>query len=165
MLSFGQFQKAQLRLSLQTAVVDEVIARCAAAFKPALDGKAISVQLDLHASVLVSFDPEALEQILNNLISNVEKYAASGGALRIESSQDGDFSTIDVRDFGPGIAARERKRIFDPFYRVSSKLSDGVAGTGIGLDIARQLARLHGGDVTLLNVANGACFRVTLRTR
>ena len=163
-LSFGQFQKTQYRLCLQVAKIDDVILRCIAAFKPALDAKAIAMQFDAHADRLVMLDPQALEQILNNLISNVEKYAASGGAIHISSSQTVASSVIDVRDFGPGVAARDRNRIFQPFYRVSSLLTDGVAGTGIGLDIARQLARLHGGDVSMQDVASGACFRVTLRT-
>lgn len=163
-LSFGQFQRSEPRLSLQAVRVDDLIAGCVAAFKPALDAKGIAVRLDAHADQMVWLDPLALEQILNNLISNVEKYAASGGAIHITSAQQAGLSTIEVRDFGPGIAPAEQERVFQPFYRVSSRLTDGVAGTGIGLDIARRLARLHGGDVSLCEVTPGACFRVVLRT-
>ena len=163
-LSFGQFQKTHLRLSLQIGRLDEVILRCVAAFKPALEAKGIAIQLELHAQTLVLLDFQIIEQILNNLISNIEKYAASGKAISIQSAQKGALSTIDVRDFGPGIAPHEREKIFQAFYRSSSLLTDGVAGTGIGLDIARRLARLHGGDVTLQEVDQGACFRISLRT-
>jgi len=163
-LRFAQFQKAQFTLALQPGRVDDVVQRCRQAFQPALAAKSITVQLQAHADGLVMLDAQALEQILNNLLSNAEKYAASGAAVHIETGQANGISTIDVRDFGPGIAKRERERVFEPFYRVSSRLSDGVAGTGMGLDIARQLARQHGGDVTLREVASGACFRVTLRT-
>jgi signal transduction histidine kinase len=163
-LRFGQFQKSELKLNMQKAHVDEIIERCITAFGPALQAKSIAVHLDLHADALVWLDVEALEQIINNLISNLEKYAASGRMLQVASHQSNDLSSISVRDFGPGIATRERERIFEPFYRVSSLLTDGVTGTGIGLDIARQLARLHGGDLVLQNVDIGACFLVTLRT-
>lgn len=163
-LSLGQSQKSQLRLAPQPARVDDVVARCVAAFQPALDAKGITVQMDAHAGAQVLLDPEALEQILNNLVSNVEKYAASGGAIHISSQQDEDVSTVEVRDCGPGIAPQDRKRIFEPFYRVSSRLTDGVSGTGIGLGIARELARLHGGDLVAQNVPEGACFKVTLHT-
>jgi signal transduction histidine kinase len=170
-LSLGQFQKAQFKLALQHGVVDEVVARCIAAFRPALQAKSITVQFTAQAPRTVMLDAQALEQILNNLLSNAEKYAASGGAIHIDTTQAQGVSTIDVRDFGPGIPASERERVFEPFYRVSSKLTDGVAGTGIGLDIARQLARQHGGDVTLqtteanvVGVGVGAHFRVSLRT-
>jgi len=163
-LRFAQFQKAQFTLALQPGRVDDVVQRCSDAFQPALDAKSITMQLQAHACGLVMLDAQALEQILNNLLSNAEKYAASGAAVHIETNQSDGLSTIDVRDFGPGIAPRERERVFEPFYRSSSRLSDGVAGTGMGLDIARQLARQHGGDVTLREVDKGACFRVTLRT-
>lgn len=163
-LSLSQSQKSQLRLALQTARVDDVIARCVAAFQPALDAKGIDVQVAAHAGAPVLLDPEALEQILNNLVSNVEKYAAAGGAIHISSHQENDVSTVDVRDFGPGIASQDRSRVFEPFYRVSSRLTDGVSGTGIGLGIARELARLHGGDLVGLEVDKGACFRLTLHT-
>lgn len=163
-LSFGQIQKSEPRLSLQADKVDDLIRRCVAAFQPALDAKGIIVRLEAHADALVWLDLQVLEQILNNLISNVEKYAASGRAIHISSTQQAGWTTIEVRDFGPGIDASERERVFQPFYRVSSRLTDGVAGTGIGLDIARRLARLHGGDVSLCEVTPGACFRVVLRT-
>lgn len=170
-LSLGQFQKAQFKLALQHGVVDEVVARCIAAFRPALQAKSISVQYTAQAPRTVMLDAQALEQILNNLLSNAEKYAASGGAIQLDTTQAQGVSTIDVRDFGPGIPPSERERVFEPFYRISSKLTDGVAGTGIGLDIARQLARQHGGDVTLqtteavvAGAGVGAHFRVSLRT-
>ncbi len=163
-LSLGQSQKSQLRLALQPTRVDDVITRCVAAFQPALDAKGIAVQVDAHAGAQVLLDPEALEQILNNLVSNVEKYAAAGGAIHISSHQQKDVSTVEVRDFGPGIAPQDRSRIFEPFYRVSSRLTDGVSGTGIGLGIARELARLHGGDLVAQDVDKGACFRLTLHT-
>ena len=163
-LRFGQLQKTHIELHLQKARVDDIVDSCVLAFTPALQAKGIKVHLDLHARLLVMLDPEALEQILNNLISNAEKYAASGAALQISSTQTSEVSSITVRDFGPGIPTRERARVFQPFYRISSLLSDGVTGTGIGLDIARQLARLHGGDLVLHEVDIGACFALTLRT-
>jgi len=103
-----------------------------------------------------------VEQILVNLFSNVEKYAASGGVLQVASSQTGETTTITVSDGGPGIPARQHEAIFQPFYRSSDRLVD-VAGTGIGLSIARELAQLHGGDVRLVDSETGACFEVTLK--
>jgi signal transduction histidine kinase len=75
---------------------------------------------------------------------------------------EGDTVIITVADNGPGIPPREHARIFEAFYRVSNKLNDGVAGAGIGLAIARDLARLHGGDLILEPGEQGACFRLTM---
>ena len=71
-------------------------------------------------------------------------------------------STIDVTDAGPGIDVSKQQLVFEPFARVSNDVSY-AAGTGIGLPIARELARLHGGDLVLVNTENGCCFRATLK--
>lgn len=163
-LNFARAQKQTLTLHAQPGVVDQVIARCIDAFAPALAAKHVEIRFDADASQTVEFDAEILEQILNNLFSNVEKYAAAGGAMEVASSQQDGATEIRVRDFGPGIDARERERIFQPFYRIDSRLNEGVSGTGIGLSIARDLARLHGGDLMVEPMAPGACFVVTLAT-
>ena len=83
----------------------------------------------------------------------------------MRSLHEGNRTVITVSDRGPGVPAAERENVFKPFVRLSSRVSDGVAGTGIGLSIARELARLHGGDLTLESSEEGATFRVTLVTQ
>jgi len=166
-LNFARDQREKLVVQPMPGCCDEVVARCIEAFEPALSAKGVKIRLDAQAPAQVLLDAEALEQILNNLFSNVEKYGASGGLLEVATrgpAAGGDSTLITVRDFGPGIPEREQARVFQPFYRVSSKLSDGVAGTGIGLDIARKLARLHGGDLNLVPCDSGACFELNLAT-
>lgn len=163
-LNFARAQRKHLQLQLKPGVVDETLHRCLETFQPALAAHSVAIRWKAHASMPVMLDEEILEQILNNLLSNVEKYGVSGGALEIESQYEHDRTRITIRDFGPGIPAAERDRIFQPFYRISSKLTDGITGTGIGLGIVRELAQLHGGDVTLLLVERGACFEVSLAT-
>ncbi len=163
-LSFARAQRNRLQLQTKPGVVDDTLRRCLEVFQPALAMRHVTIDWQAQANARVMLDEEALEQILNNLLSNVEKYGVSGGKLEIHSRQDGERTRITLRDYGPGIPPAERDRIFQPFYRASSKLTDGVAGTGIGLGIARDLARLHGGDVQLLPVEPGACFEVILAT-
>ena len=105
--------------------------------------------------------------MLGNLLSNVEKYAACGRHLEITSAQAGDRTTVTVSDRGPGIPKGQRERIFKPFHRLSNRNTDGVSGTGIGLTIARKLARKHGGDLTLTHPRDtpGCQFTLTLETR
>lgn len=164
-LNFARAQKEHLTPHFQTGRVDEVIVRCIDAFAPALAAKSIEWRFDAGAAAPVMLDGEILEQILNNLFGNVEKYAAAGGAMEVSSRQQDGQTIIRVRDFGPGIPKREREKVFQPFYRIGSSLSEGAAGTGIGLGIARELARLHGGDLTLEAIEPGACFIVTLATQ
>jgi signal transduction histidine kinase len=148
------------------AVVDDVVRGVLAAFSPALDEAGIVVRFDAGAAREVLVDADGLEQILSNLVSNVEKYARAGGLLEVESRLSGDFAAIRVRDYGPGIPRERHEHVFRPFLRLSDRLSEGASGTGIGLTIARDLARAHGGDLVLEEQGGGAgaSFLLTLRT-
>jgi signal transduction histidine kinase len=112
----------------------------------------------------VHLDPDVLGQILANLLGNVEKYAAAGGRVDLASTQAGDRTTLRVSDRGPGVPSGDRERIFEPFIRLGDGPSEGASGTGIGLTISRELARLHGGDLSLEPSAAGAVFRLELAT-
>jgi signal transduction histidine kinase len=161
-LTFSRQQRKVLELNRRPGVVDEVLGTCLDRFRPALDAKGIAVEFEAGAPHRTSFDHDIVEQIVGNLIGNVEKYAAEGKRLRVTSEQHGNKVTVLVADDGRGIPMRERERIFQPFYRLDNKLTEGVGGTGIGLSIARELARLHGGDLELIPAPEGACFRLTI---
>ena len=160
-LTFARQQRKTLQVQPQAVVPDQIVEQIVDRFRPALTDQQIEVELNLAAAESLSVDPDFLEQILGNLISNVEKYAGSGRLLSIESSVDGEMLTIDVGDAGPGIEKQKQATVFEPFLRVSNNVSY-AAGTGIGLPIARELARLHGGDLVLLNATSGCLFRATL---
>ena len=162
-LTFARQQRNRMTLRKTAARVDEVIAVAIERFRPTLRQKGIEVVFEAAAGAPVSLDTDALEQILGNLIGNVEKYAAAGEHLEIVSRQSDSQTTVVVADRGPGIPAGARGKIFRPFYRVSDRIEE-TTGTGIGLSIARKLARLHGGDVVLLPSESGARFQVTLNT-
>lgn len=163
-LTFSRKQRHTLEIRPKMGVVDDVLQSVLDHFRPALDAAGIQVEFDRGAGEPVSFDADALEQIVGNMISNVEKYGAAGKYMKLASRRLGEIVEITVTDHGPGLPPHERRRIFEPFYRVSSALTDGVAGTGIGLAIARELARLHGGDLELDPTEAGARFRVTLHS-
>ena len=162
-LTFSRKERHTLQLRPAPGSVDEILRAVLNHYQPALEAREIVATFDGGAGDTVQVDPDVLEQIVGNLISNVEKYGAEGRRLDVESRQDGDTVTVSISDAGPGIPQAERERIFQPFYRVSDRLSDGVTGTGIGLAIARELALLHGGSVDLVPSETGATFRITLR--
>jgi len=169
-LNFARSQEERLKVSVRPGRIAPVVEGAVDNHRESLRGLEIAVDLDLSHDPVRVFDADAVEQILGNLISNVEKYARTGHYLgiRLENwpeAPNGQGVRILVRDRGPGIAKEHRERIFEPFWRASDKLSDGVAGTGIGLDIARRLARLHGGDLRLLPSPEGGClFEAVLAT-
>lgn len=160
-LTFGRQQRDALILNPRPASADELVRRVVEQFAPTLSRLGFQTELKLDAGQPVMLDQDAVEQILVNLISNVEKYAADGKLLKIETCRDNSKLRIIVTDAGPGIPAAMQRAVFEPFVRVSSRLED-AAGTGIGLSIARELARFHGGDLTMMDCASGASFSVEL---
>lgn len=164
-LTFARQQRKKLNLHLSAASVDDVVRAVLEHFRPSFETKGVEIVFSPGAAGAVKVDTDALGQILGNLFGNVEKYAASGGLLEIETGREGDRTVVTVSDRGPGIPDGLRDKVFEPFCRASDKLTDGAAGTGIGLTIARELARLHGGDLTLsTQTAPGARFRIVLHT-
>ena len=163
-LTFSRKQRSALKLHTAPGNVDEALSNVIEHFRQPLRAKGIEVEFHGEAGQTAEFDRDALGQIVGNLLGNVEKYALRASRVTLASRQDGNTIWITVADDGPGIPLKERERIFEAFYRVSDKLTDGVAGTGIGLAIARELARLHGGDLTLEPSARGACFRLRIHT-
>ncbi|MGY3445359.1 MULTISPECIES: sensor histidine kinase [unclassified Bradyrhizobium] len=101
-------------------------------------------------------DRAALERALTNLVQNAIQHGGRRGTITIHV---GSAATIDVSDEGDGIPQDQRARIFDPFYR----LAPLDRGAGLGLNMVREIARLHGGHVSVLDgPKGGACFRLTL---
>ncbi len=158
------FSRGQ-RLRASVCGMDEEIGRVIDLHRPAFEDQEMSIRFKGDAAATVEVDTDMLDQILGNLFSNVEKYAAKKGtAVEVRSRLDGDETEITVEDDGPGIPRGLQEKIFEPFYRISNDVTDGVSGTGIGLAISRDLARLHGGDLHLEERSNGAKFVLVLKT-
>ncbi len=161
-LTFSRGERKTLELSPRPCVPDEAIGGVLGQFQPSLDRRRIRVEWRRGADGPALLDADALAQIVGNLISNVEKYAASGGWLGLESRLDGECLRVTVADRGPGIPPRYRRRIFEAFERVHDGVNEGASGTGLGLSIARDLARRMGGELALLPSAPGSVFEVKL---
>ena len=144
--------------------IDASVGQAIEHFVPAFAERSIEATRQGSADLPVIADEDAVGQILANLLSNVEKYAALGGRVDVAIEQDTKLTRVRVRDYGPGIPKGQRRRIFEPFFRARSDLTEGVSGTGIGLTIARDLARQCGGDLEILPGSPGACFELTLPT-
>jgi signal transduction histidine kinase len=103
-------------------------------------------------------------QIFANLLSNAIKFTPTGGRVGIEAEVQGERLAVTVWDTGVGIAAAECDRVFERFYQGENNiLTRQTEGMGLGLAVARELARLMDGDITLQSVpGKGARFTVTL---
>jgi two-component system OmpR family sensor kinase len=108
--------------------------------------------------LIVEADALALQRLFTNLIGNAVKY---GGQARIRLFEDGGDAVTQISDAGPGLAEGDLERVFAPFYRAdAARTLDG--GVGLGLAVARSIARAHGGDVSLANGAGGLIATVRL---
>jgi two-component system osmolarity sensor histidine kinase EnvZ len=102
---------------------------------------------------------QAFKRAITNLVTNATRF---GHYVVIRASADKDWLRIDVDDDGPGIPPAERENVFRPFYRLGNDRNQDSGNTGLGLAIARDIARSHGGDITLGESAMGG-LRATVR--
>ncbi|KQU53998.1 hypothetical protein ASG84_23455 [Rhodococcus sp. Leaf278] len=121
------------------------------------------IQFDIAAAqpVPVRVDVGRIEQILSNVLDNAARFTPSGGTIRITVGVDSQ-AIVTVDDDGPGVAEADRERIFERLVRLNSARDRSSGGVGLGLSIARTLARAHGGELTCLAGPTGARFRLTL---
>jgi len=113
------------------------------------------------SSNIFEADAGALEQIFTNLISNAVKYSPEAALVSINGCIADGNAIVSITDRGVGIPADEIDKMFERFYRAST--SEGIVGTGIGLNIAQQLTEQHGGKISLESVVgSGTTFTVCL---
>jgi two-component system heavy metal sensor histidine kinase CusS len=123
--------------------------------------------VDEGADVVLHGRPLELSRMVRNLLENAIKHSPRRGTVTIRIARDGDDgATIEVSDQGPGVEDGDSERIFEPFWRSARDRADG-GGAGLGLSIAREIARAHGGEVQLVpaEANTGATFRVRLPLR
>jgi heavy metal sensor kinase len=151
----GAFTLPQERVDLGQVVSDAA---------PALEALAASggVRLGVEPSAAsIRGSAPMLFRVVFNLAENAIKYAGAGAHVAVATRIDDGRAVLEVRDDGPGIAAEDRDRIFDRFYRADPARERG--GSGLGLPLARAIVFLHGGEIGVTSTPGaGSCFRVTL---
>jgi signal transduction histidine kinase len=142
--------------------VRDVVETCG----PHLEAAGIAFRHEIEVETLpIRGDQDALAQIILNLVSNAEKYGGNDVLVRVRRQETpaGALGCVDVLDRGPGIPARQEKTVFEPFHRLDDSLSSGIPGSGLGLTLARRMARAHGGDVAYSpRAGGGSCFTLTV---
>lgn len=111
---------------------------------------------------VVSADPTRVAQILSNLLDNARRYTPAGGSITVDLSTGAEVAEVTVTDTGPGVPDDERDRIFERLVRLDAGRARDHGGAGLGLPIARALARAHGGELVCLPHDGGAQFRLSL---
>lgn len=178
-LEVGRLESGRIALNLRAVELAKSLRASVASFESnaALRRSTIEVR-GLEALDWVHCDPFVVERVVDNLLSNAIKYTKVGTVVRVSieyrrepapnsGSERDDYLAanslghmrIEVADQGVGIAEHDRERVFERFVRIVREAHGGAQGTGLGLPIARMLARLHGGDLTVASIpGSGATF-------
>ena len=129
----------------------------------AADGVAPDVRLEIAGRCRPALASHRdLVRLLRNLLENAVRHSPPGGSVRVSLADVNREVEIAVADDGAGIAQEERGKIFTPFYRGTTVPTGNGAEAGLGLTIARGIARAYGGDVALdPDTTSGACFRIS----
>ena len=163
-LDFARMERGDREYRFQKIEIVEHTKQVVEAYKQQLELNGYSVQLELpHGHREINGDSDALSQAIMNLISNAEKYGGEKKEILIKMELRDKSVSLTVCDRGPGVPKGMEDKIFDQFFRAHDSLNSGIPGSGLGLTLARKIARAHGGDITYSpREGGGSCFELTL---
>ncbi len=153
----GEIPRLRLTDIRLRTLIDEV----AKNHRPAILAKDLDLDLRIEVDAAVA-DEEKLRTVIDNLLSNAIKFSPRGARIAVEARGDARQIYISVTDEGPGIPPEERDAVFEPFFQGRRQPEGYVKGSGLGLSIAREYIRAHGGDI---EVATGTGSGTTLALR
>lgn len=123
----------------------------------------ITMSVNIPPGILLAADAELMPQVISNLVTNATTHNEPGGSVSLSLTVQHDRVVFTLSNTGPGIPAADRSRLFTRFYRADRSRSRVRGGSGLGLSLARDIARAHGGDITLVaSDATGTTFRLEL---
>ena len=145
----------QAGIAPEPTVFAAEVRRAVESFGPMCRSRSADIRAELQENITASVDRNALRQILVNLLENALKYGPDGQRITVGLALYDSAARIWVDDEGPGIPAADRERVFDSFVRLRRDLEARVTGSGIGLSVVRELARLHDGEVRAESAPGG----------
>lgn len=166
-LDFSRIQRDKKKYVFQIGQVNDCVEDVIKMMRPYAAQHGFSIKAQLAQAQPFLFDSDAVTQIVVNLLDNAVKYArnAADKIIIVRTRSEGQFVLIEVEDRGPGVPHRQRKKVFEEFYRCGSENTRETAGTGLGLALVRKFAQAHNGFVQILSAKPaGIIFRVALRT-
>jgi signal transduction histidine kinase len=150
MLSIAEIQAGNLHAKSGEVRVQPLFEQLQNDYAEAARQKNLKLEFDLPPKFpAVMGDREKISIVLHNLLGNAVKYTPEGGSVRVSVHEEGDRLVTEVSDTGIGIGESDQQRIFERFVRAKDDRVAATTGTGLGLALARDIARLHGGDVTV----------------
>ncbi len=149
LLAYTRREQGQERADLENADISAITEAVCQEQSRVNDGRDIVLIPDIRQGVTAMADINLIASLIQNLVSNAYKYGRSGGHIWVTLSQEEDRLRLSVRDDGAGIPKDCQELVFDRFYQVDAARTNADGSLGLGLAMARQIARLHGGAITL----------------
>jgi signal transduction histidine kinase len=173
LLDFARIEAGTLRVERRTALAADAVSTALSVLAPQADARGITLSAECDGQAGYSGDPQRVDQILLNLVSNAIKFTEPGGHARLSCAlcddghaagdRPGTWVCLRVEDTGIGIAPEQLERIFEPFVQVESGYTRRHEGAGLGLAISRRFARWMGGDLTVESTpGTGSVFTLWL---
>ncbi len=164
LLSTAEIEAGSLRIARDDVNLVELFEEIHADYDAQAKEKAMTLTFNLPPKLpTIQADRDKLSLALQNLIGNALKYTPKGGSVSVNVEADDKRLIVDVVDTGLGISEDDQARIFEKFYRARDPRITGITGSGLGLALARDVVRLHGGDITVQSQLNkGSTFTLSL---
>jgi signal transduction histidine kinase len=164
LLTVSKIESATLRVNKKLLSLNDVFEKVAKVMIPEAKNKGLKLEVTLDKDLpLVEADPDRLDQVLINLVSNAIKFTLQGGLIEISSSVKNGALLASVKDSGPGVSEMDKKRLFDKFFRSQQAITQNVKGTGLGLAIAKGIVEQHHGKIWLESeLGKGSTFYFSL---
>jgi signal transduction histidine kinase len=160
MIEASRLEEGRLALKRHRADIVELTEGAIDGIRMTLSGHELKVDMPVE-SIEAKVDPDRFQIVVRNLLSNAAKYSPSGSDICVDVRRDGDRARVSVRDHGVGISTEDQTHLFTRFGRIET--SAHVQGTGLGLWLSREIARMHDGDLTVDSKAGfGSTFTFTL---
>jgi signal transduction histidine kinase len=166
LLDLARLEAGGLRLRIMQFDPCDLARRVAENAMPAARAKGVDLSFDGNCAPAERYgDPHRIEIILTNLIGNAVKFTPNGGQIQVSVFHNSAGTSVDVTDTGPGVPREEQERIFERFHQTETSERRQQGGVGIGLALARDLAQLHGGSLTVdSKLGSGSTFTLFLKS-
>ncbi|HNW75609.1 MAG TPA: hybrid sensor histidine kinase/response regulator [Bacteroidales bacterium] len=163
LLDLTKAETSQVKRNIVDTNINQIIRNAIDTMQPYSIQKEVTVTIKGLDNVVIKADPNEMEIIMNNLISNSIKYNKEGGSVTCDVTDEGDQIGISVSDTGIGMTEQEMGRLFQDFVRIKNEKTRNITGSGLGLSIVKKLVDSYNGKIGVSSMPDqGSTFKVSL---
>ena len=164
LLDLSRMQMGKVQFQSRPFSLTAVVRSAVETVRPAAQARDVTLQVDAERDVVINGDPDRMQQVIWNLLSNAMKFSETQSEVRVSVTANETAAQVEVTDRGRGIAPEFLPHVFDRFRQADSATTRRYGGLGLGLAIVKQLVEMHGGTVRAASpgIGRGATFTVTV---